>query len=85
MEVEGVRLRNAEWCVAELVPAVGLGDTDAFEATVDLVGGTVEKGAESAMMSRRFAKTQEEAEGRMRNARLAPTLNFNVFDPVTGY
>jgi hypothetical protein len=38
-----------------------------------------------AMMMRRFAKTQEEAEGRMRSSRMAPTLEFNVFDPVTGY
>jgi hypothetical protein len=38
-----------------------------------------------AMMMRRFAKTQEEAEGRMRSSRMAPTLQSNIFDPVTGY
>jgi len=37
------------------------------------------------MMMRRFAKTQEEAEGRMRNSRMAPTLASHIFDSVTGY
>lgn len=38
-----------------------------------------------AMMMRRHAKTQEEAGGRMRSSRMAPTLQTNIFDPVTGY
>jgi hypothetical protein len=38
-----------------------------------------------AMMARRFAKTQEEAEGRMRQARTAPVLPFGMFDQVSGY
>lgn len=38
-----------------------------------------------AMMMRRFAKTQEEAEGRLRSSRAAPVLPFSVFDETTGY
>lgn len=39
-----------------------------------------------AMMGRRFAKTQEEAEARVRPGRGMPTVpSFGVFDPTTGY
>lgn len=38
-----------------------------------------------AMMGRRFAKTQEEAEGRLRSSRTAPVLPFSVFDETAGY
>jgi len=37
------------------------------------------------MMMRRFAKTQEEAETRLRPGRAAPVLPFTVFDETTGY
>jgi hypothetical protein len=37
------------------------------------------------MMMRRFAKTQEEAETRLRPGRMAPVLPFTVFDETTGY
>jgi hypothetical protein len=38
-----------------------------------------------AMMGRRFAKTQEEAEGRLRNSRMAPVVPFGMFDEIAGY
>lgn len=39
-----------------------------------------------ALMMRRFAKTQEEAEARIRPSRMAaPVIPFGVYDPVTGY
>ena len=39
-----------------------------------------------AMMMRRKAKTQEEAETRLRVGRGMPNVpSFDVFDPVTGY
>jgi phage terminase large subunit-like protein len=38
-----------------------------------------------ALMMRRFAKTHEEAEARIRPGRMAPSIDFGVFDPVTGY
>lgn len=38
-----------------------------------------------AMMMRRRAKTQDEAETRMRVQRSIPTVDFGVFDPVAGY
>jgi hypothetical protein len=39
-----------------------------------------------AMMMRRKAKTQEEAESRLRVTRGMPNVpSFDVFDPVTGY
>lgn len=38
-----------------------------------------------AMMMRRRAKTQEEAEVRMRNGRMPNVPAFGVFDPTTGY
>jgi phage terminase large subunit-like protein len=38
-----------------------------------------------ALMMRRFAKTQEEAEVRIRHASMAPTVSFGVFDQSTGY
>jgi phage terminase large subunit-like protein len=38
-----------------------------------------------ALMMRRFAKTQEEAEVRIRSVRSAPVVPFGVFDPITGY
>lgn len=37
------------------------------------------------LMMRRFAKTQEEAEARVRPSRMAPVIPFGVYDPVTGY
>ena len=38
-----------------------------------------------ALMMRRFAKTHEEAEARLRPNRALPTVAFGVFDPVSGY
>jgi len=38
-----------------------------------------------AMMMRRMAKTQEEAEARIRTNRLPTATPFGVFDEVTGY
>ena len=39
-----------------------------------------------AVMMRRFAKTQEEAEARMRTTNRMPNVPaFGVFDSVTGY
>jgi hypothetical protein len=38
-----------------------------------------------AMMGRRFAKTQEEAETRLKPGRAAPVLPFTVFDETAGY
>lgn len=38
-----------------------------------------------ALMMRRYAKTHEEAEARVRSVRAAPVVSFGVFDPDMGY
>jgi hypothetical protein len=38
-----------------------------------------------ALMSRRFARTQEEAETRITATRSMPVVSFGTFDPMTGY